>query len=503
MIGLHPLSWRSRWLRSVLALLMLTLSVRLIWGWQANRTLQAQLDEVRRRGEPVTVEDVTFANVPEGENAWAVQLRAAQAQVAGVDSPRNSNDEFRGYPPYPDSWIKRAEASEEAHGRLFALARQARQLSRVQFRDRLTSPLTYMTLPYLNVGRQLANTLADGANYAQFRGDDAEAIERLMDLLHFSRSLRQDDFMVSQLVAIGIEALALDAAQTIAPGLHVQAGSAATRPATPAQVRQLIAQLLDERLVWERMTRSLQIERLATLDFYRTRADGAWMIRPLADMDMVRANRNFDIALQASRLRDKPSAMAVLAGARWEADVHPMTFSGSMSGGERKLPRYSRWYVGWNANLNRYFETNFRIIAERRATAVSLAAQLYRADHGGRWPARLEELAPAYLPAVPVDPFHDDGRSLGYVMKSIGAGGSQRPLVWFGDGADDPSAIADEPMYGWQQSRAPGKSSLNIRQYRDLSHFIPPPAPSTQAVDDDPKKSDAQRDKPEQDDPAK
>jgi hypothetical protein len=502
MIRRHPLSWRSRWLRSVIALLMLTLSLRLIWGWQAARTLREQIEQVRRRSEPVTVEDVTYATVPDAENAWDVQLRAAQAQVPGVDSPRNSNDEFRQFPPYPDFWIKRAEASERAHAKVFALARQARQLSRVQFRDRLTSPLTYMMLPYLNNGRQLANTLADGADYAQVRGDDAEAVERLMDVLHFSRSLRHDEFMVSQLVAIGIDALALDAAQTIAPGLRVQAG-ATTRPATPAQVRQLIAQILDERLVWERMTASLQIERLATLDFYAARADGTWMIRPLADIDTVRANRNFDIALQASALRDKPSAFAVLAQARWEEVTNPTRFIGNMSGGDRKVPRYSRFFLGWNGDLTRYFETNFRIIAERRATAVSLAAQLYRADHGGQWPARLDQLTPAYLASVPVDPFYDDGRTLGYIVKTIRAGGSPRPLVYFGDGADDPSAIASEPMYGWQQSRTPGKSSLNIRQYRDLSRFAPPPPPSTQAVDDDPKKTDAPRDKPQQDDQPK
>jgi hypothetical protein len=503
MIGRHPLSWRSCWLRSVLALLVLTLSVRLIWGWQAGRMLRAQLDQIRQRGEPVAVEDVRFVSVPDGENAWYVQVRASQALVPGVDSPRNSNDDFRGYPPYPDFWIKRAEASERSHGRAFALARQARQLSRVQFRDRLTSPLSNMMLPYLNNARQLANTLADGANYAEFRGDDGEVIERLMDVLHLARSLRQDDFVVSQLVAIGIDALALEAAQISAPRLRLQSG-VSTRPATHAQVRQLIDQILDERVVWEQITASLRMERLATIDFFHTRADGAWMIGPLAGMDMVRANRNLDIALQASALRDKPSAFAVLARTRWEENSVPMSFIGNMSGGERTVPRYSRWFLGWNVGPTRYFETNFRSIGERRATAVSLAAQLYRADHGGRWPERLEELVPTYLPAVPVDPFHDDGRPLGYVIKKGGLpGGGDRPLVYYDAGEDDPAAIQDEPMYSFHQVSIPGKGNQVLRQYHDIARFEPPPPPSTQAVDDDPKKADAPRDKPEQDNPAK
>jgi hypothetical protein len=355
----------------------------------------------------------------------------------------------------------------------------------------------------LNNARQLANTLADGANYAQFRGDDAEAVERIMDVLHFARSVRQDDFLVSQLVAFGADGLALDTAQVIGPGLRLQAGAAATRPATRAQVRQLIAEILDERLTWKRFGACLRIERLATIDWVNTRAEGAWVIRPLADLEMVRANRNLDIAIEASKSRNQPGAMAVLARAHWEPFAYPMVFFGNMSGGERKVPRYSRWFLAWSGDLTRYFETQFRSIGERRATAVSLAAQLYRADHDGRWPAQLDELVPAYLPAVPADPFHDDGRPLGYVIKKGGLpGGGDRPLVYYDAGEDDPAAIQDEPMFSFHQVSVPGKTTHIFRQYHDLTRFAPP-TPSTQAVDDDPEKADAPRDKAQKYDPPK
>ena len=42
-----------------------------------------------------------------------------------------------------------------------------------------------------------------------------------------------------------------------------------------------------------------------------------------------------------------------------------------------------------------------------RVTAVLLAMQLFRADRD-RWPARLDELVPAYLKGVPGDPFRAD-----------------------------------------------------------------------------------------------
>src|SRR4051812_13097160 len=113
--SVHLLSWRSCWLRGVLTLVLVILAARLVWGWYADRTLRAQLDVIRGRGEPVAAEDMTFASVPDAENAWTLQAQAARAHVAGVDSPRNSNDEFRDYPPYPNFWMKRAEASEQAH----------------------------------------------------------------------------------------------------------------------------------------------------------------------------------------------------------------------------------------------------------------------------------------------------------------------------------------------------------------------------------------------------
>jgi hypothetical protein len=221
-------------------------------------------------------------------------------------------------------------------------------------------------------------------------------------------------------------------------------------------------------------------------------------------MEAVRANRNFDIAIQATKLRDKPRIMALLAQTAWEQPVvEPVIFIGNMKGRKDAVPRYSRWFLTWSADLSRYFETQFRTISERRATAVSLAAQLYRADRG-HWPARLDELVPAYLPALPLDLYHDDGRPIGYVMKKLPAGGGgDRPLIYYDAGEDDPSVIEAEPMYSFRQASVPGKPGHIFRQYRDLTRFEPVAPPSTQAVDGDPQKPDAPGNQPNQNYPTK
>src|SRR5207245_2187918 len=84
----------------------------------------------------------------------------------------------------------------------------------------------------------------------------------------------------------------------------------------------------------------------------------------------------------------------------------------------REVPRYSRFFHIAGDELTHFVKTHFRVIAERRATALSLACQLYRADHSG-WPQRLDQLVPIYINSLPVDPFDSGARPFGYqILKS-------------------------------------------------------------------------------------
>lgn len=71
---------------------------------------------------------------------------------------------------------------------------------------------------------------------------------------------------------------------------------------------------------------------------------------------------------------------------------------------------------------------------QRESTIATLALRAHAADHGGKAPATLADLAPRYLPAVPVDPFAQDGArplgyraapgtATGYVLYSVGPDG--------------------------------------------------------------------------------
>ena len=460
----------------VLLLLACVAGMRLWWGWYTGRQLAAQQAQIRARGEPVEPAEFVRDPLPPAENALVVLTRAA-ALDPGM-SPANSSLEYAPYPPFGAAWEGAAAVSESRNAAVFPLARRARALPRAQLNASYASPMFATLLPALNTSRKLANTLGDGALYQHLvAGNDAEAVERLRDVLHLARSLHQDDCQVSQLVAIGITALAVDRTQVIAPGLGADV------PATRRSIEGLIAELLDDRPSREGLRRALVFERVALADAMAWQSEGTWAIRPLAQREMVRTNADAAVFTAAAEQPNAAAAARVLATLPPRRDEPKRPFGGPLRD-ETQAPRYSRWFSTGRWAGDRFIAMHYRLVADRRAAAVSLAAQLYRADHGGRWPQRLEELVPRYLPALPLDPYFDDGRPLGYVVKrGAPPGGSDRPLVYFdpledndafpGGVVHDESAIDAEPMYGWHHDPRDRIPRVIVRQYRDLARWSP------------------------------
>jgi hypothetical protein len=496
----HGLSWarRHKFATAVLSLITFALLLRLAWGWYAARQLAAAMEELRRRGQPTTPGDTRVESIPDGENAWLAYAAAVRKLKPGVDSPRNSALEYPAYPPFGAPWERLAKASETANGAAFAAARAARRLPRSQF-----PPVPQPgNRPQWNQARTLANNLEDGALYAHLRGDDAEAVERLLDVLHLARSVRQEPEFVGQLVAVGLDALGAFSTQQVVPTLRLDAADGGT-PATREQARALIDALLDERDDRAAFARTLPDARAAMLESLNRNAGETWAIRPLADRTAVRWLRDFDTLIDAAEhLNGAQSRQKFQTVMR---SVVPFPYVPPV--------RYSRWFEGNGPiDLARGIEQFHRGSAERRMTAVIVAARLYRQDHG-RWPEDAAALVPKYLDAIPADPFREDGGPIGYVLKR-GAlpDGGDRPLVYSETGEIGGGDVIDtEPMYGWQvdRNRAPGTPFREIRQYRDVSLWMPPrprfslyPPASTQAVGNNANEPDAPGDDANDDDGA-
>jgi hypothetical protein len=75
---------------------------------------------------------------------------------------------------------------------------------------------------HLNAARGLANVLGDSALHAHFHGNDREALERVRDVFSLAHAVEQEPTLVAELVAIGIDALALDRLHIINAGRQLR-----------------------------------------------------------------------------------------------------------------------------------------------------------------------------------------------------------------------------------------------------------------------------------------
>jgi hypothetical protein len=464
------------------SILLLLIIVRLIWGAYESVQLEREVKRLRERGQPLAAEDFAYVPLADDQNAATFLMDAAKAFNPNATPPRASKNIYPPYPPYDAKWMADAGASETAHVKLFQLAREARSRLKAQWRDRpITSVAKAAVVAnYLNLDRNLANILADSAEYQQLTGNDAAALERVRDILHLSASIRQEDPMFPQLVSIGIDAMAANTIMLMGPGLRLDRDANARISA-----QAIIADLLNDAPLRDGVRRSLVFERAIFQETRTNAGDGTWVMRPLADAQLVRDHRNFDVLTAAvAGAENKPAFVAAIAQMTAEAALMAEPRSSQTY---RDTPRYSRWF-GTDPSYDRYLETAFRVLGERRMAAVALAANLFRADHH-RWPNTLDELVPAYLPSVPLDPFAE-GKPIGYVLqRGTLPGGGDRPLLFVRNAVRDMGPYP-EPSYSWENNRWPGTPRwTELRQYRDLERFMPPqPAwgPSTQAVEDNP-----------------
>jgi hypothetical protein len=495
-----PRRWWLKRLTVLVALLAAALAlVRLGWGWEADRRLRRMVEPLRAERWPLTVVDLAPPTVPEEENA-AAYLKAA---IAAIDrrneSPASSSLSYPDYPPFGSAWETLASRSVAGSAKTFPLARRARAFDRFDWGTRYTRPAIAVLLPHLNNARELANTLGDAALYAHEHGDDAAALETMRDLRHSGDGLEGEHFLVSHLVRIGIESLAQQRLQLIAAGLRVGPEADATgpttllpttqptmRPASKAQVRALIGELLDERGFADALKTAFAGERAVQLDTADWMGQTARVTRPMFTFDALRMLEQDEVLMEAADKPNWPAAQSFLAASAAGKPAPPVPAPGTIfgapppPGAKRQAMDYTRVLssnlIG-NGSMSRTIQQHTRVRADRRLTAVVLAAQLYHADHGD-WPPTLQVLVPRYLPAVPQDPMAPDGRALGYVLVKGGLpGGGDRPLVFSvgDDGVDDSAkgGLPTTPWYGWHRGRD---------EWRDVTHWVPAPAATQRGV---------------------
>lgn len=465
--------WTKRIALWLIALAIVLGIVRLWWGHSAHQALEREIAKVRAAGEPVTVDDIQQPDIPDGENA-AVSWSLAMAAInSNVNTPGQSNLEYENYPPYSAEFLQLLETGVNGNAKALALARQARSRSKVNWKTPLTTPLLN-NRPSLNQARDLANIVGDSALHAHLHGDDLEAVERVRDVRRLAQDIDRQPFLVSHLVSIGIQALALSRLEVITPDLQIGDSTPPTiHPATREQLQAMVKQLVAESDDYKALHDTMAAERVAALDTTRFYARDAMLLRPMFDLAAAQELQESAIVVRAGDERTHTAAKQVLA-AMQPQNIHlsPMLTMPIPSKEPQAAPRISR-ITNWmsaGSYAARFLNVDQRVRVEQRLAAVALAMRMYRVDHD-EWPKSLDVLVPKYLPRVPQDPFATD-KPIGYMLIKHGLpDGKDRPLIYsVGEAGDvdvEEKYAPPVPTYDWTRGSF---------QFRDLERWSPPPS---------------------------
>ncbi len=378
-----PRFWWLKRLAAVGILLFASLlALRLWWGRIAQNRFDAEIAAAHSRGEPITFEDFQDPNPPPDDQNAAAQLKAAASSIFYNTAQQGFDNRFNPDVILSDADRKLLDGLVTANAKAIGLARAAVDLPRVDWHMPIASPIATIMLGHLNGQRQLANLFGYCAYNDHLHNRDANVIEDVHEIFAQSDLLQRDHpFLLTHLVSVGIDSLACSVIQRLADKLDISAtASPASGAATPTQVRQLIAQILDERDYTNGGEQAWYTERLFPIDFVRNRAytgtliglspSGMRALSPLRPMLMLDALEmvQVDTAIaHAMRQATFPQALAT---------IPPLRKSGSSP-----LHQATRILSGiMQPSFSRAIQTHYRGLTERRAAAILLAIRLYEFD---------------------------------------------------------------------------------------------------------------------------
>jgi hypothetical protein len=239
-------------------------------------------------------------------------------------------------------------------------------------------------------------------------------------ILNAGRSIGDEAFLISVLVRLAIRSVAIRAVErTLAQGQPTEAGLAQAQALLMQEEAEdlLLNGLRGERaaldLFWEAMDRgdinAQQTRGLLGMGPATSKSGWDWLDETMAawtveSFTSVAKNRSATLEFNTRILEIAKEPMHLQ-----EARVREVEATVS------RLPYLARQLAPASAKV---MEANRRNMAELRCAIAAIAAERYRLAHG-KWPERLSDLTPKFLPKIPVDPY--DGAPLRFTKTEQGA----------------------------------------------------------------------------------
>jgi hypothetical protein len=248
----------------------------------------------------------------------------------------------------------------------------------------------------LQKGREVAGLLELQAVQLSQRGKTDEACEAALGIYHVGKSYGLPDTLIAQLIRITVMSMAARATErALSLGEARKETVARLQERFEKEDQETPALMLhaarSERALTHRMMEALWDGRISLkqLEFSRLEADSWW----------DRFALNFGMApfrqQQADFLRETTAEIET-----WKKPWAPTQADNLAPQGQEA----QKWYRIIVEGLQRVKHAGAQTQALMRCAAVAMAVERFRLDNG-QWPKSLEELTPAYVEEIPVDPY--------------------------------------------------------------------------------------------------
>ena len=161
--AVEPVPVRFWWLKRILIasgiVVVGLVALRVWWGWEAHRRLQAEIDKYIAADEPIYPEDFDQEAVPDDENA-AKMLDDAVAALNLTTEQDELIDTVLDDFSLLDQHIDELRVLVEANARTLGLIRAARDAPGVDWGMRIRTPAISFLLPNLSGHRKLSKVLS-------------------------------------------------------------------------------------------------------------------------------------------------------------------------------------------------------------------------------------------------------------------------------------------------------------------------------------------------------
>jgi len=423
-----PIPPRFWWLKRIaiasIVLIVALAGLRLWWGYEAHRRLQAEIDRIVAAGEPIYPEDFDSKNtVPDDQNAVKALDEAVVAQASlNDDESKIIADVLVGSVVTPN-W-EGISGILAINQDVFQRLRLGRARSKVEWELNVRgNDVIASFIPSCSGYRALSKLARVNALYQHRNGNDAAAVESLLGIRWIAEVLYAYPTLIPQLVGEASDGLLCDTIERVQADLQVASEitdeRTASHPAARTEIVKLIESLGNQSGTVKGMQESLRSERMFQLAILKQIEDGtvvmssllfyssppfsdfahSTVLSPLLELDTLKAmrwtGRQMELIPSDSWKEMQEFKTAIDREATVGATSIDPFFGSDLPSTHRAITLY------------------FKARALRQMAATALAIRLYQLDHDGQRPRELAELVPDYLPSLPMDPFAD-GKPIGY-----------------------------------------------------------------------------------------